>query len=799
MAPSVRGGCSPIVALLGPTNTGKTYRAIERMLEHETGMIGLPLRLLAREVYDRVTTKVGENRVALVTGEEKRIPAFPNYWICTVESMPVDVEVDFVAVDEIQLAAHARRGHVFSDRLLNARGLRESWFMGSETMRSMVEQLLPTAEIRTHPRLSTLSATGATPLSNLPARSAIVAFSAGQVYDVSEKVRQRKGGAAVVLGALSPRTRNAQVALYQSGEVDYIVATDAIGMGLNLDIDHVAFAGLQKYDGYENRPLEPAELAQIAGRAGRYMNHGSFGTLAPLPALPLEIARAIETHRFRPINQLVWRNGDLDTSSLENLIASLRQKPQRPQFRLVARADDFNALCFLSEQPEIRAKLGRPEAVALLWQVCQIPDFGDHPVQYHAQILADLFLQLCGPSQAVDPRWLADSIDRIDSTDGSIDTLMMRIEHIRTWTYISHHAGWVRQAKKWQARTQEIEERLSDALHERLVSRFVDRGGKGRVRAKPHRRLTPPDTPSGRVGFDRPFEKLLEMNLSLKPIPQAPPSTQQKWAQTLVDASYQEFSCTERGMIVFQDQAVARMTGGADLLRPELRLLWEGDLGAGSRLQVQRRLLAFTRDLVDEMLGPLRRGYVRELSPAGKGLLYQLEQGLGTVWAVVAREQLRRLTGRDRELLRRMDVYIGYRLVFVRGLLTPDAVRARLALCAAYYDLRAPAPELRDGAVSVKTASGVTPAVYLAIGYPVLGPRAVRADVVERFGRRLYQLSRKGPFTLLPELRSRLGCSAKELALMVQALGYHRTHDGLYEEQTEVSLSRPSSEPEPCE
>jgi ATP-dependent RNA helicase SUPV3L1/SUV3 len=799
MAPSVRGGPSPIVALLGPTNTGKTYRSIERMLEHETGMIGLPLRLLAREVYDRVTTKVGENRVALVTGEEKRIPALPSYWICTVESMPVDLEVDFVAVDEIQLAAHARRGHVFSDRLLRARGLRESWFMGSETMRSMVEQLLPTAEIRTHPRLSTLSAEGAISLSNLPARSAIVAFSASQVYDISEKVRQRKGGAAVVLGSLSPRTRNAQVALYQSGEVDYIVATDAIGMGLNLDIDHVAFAGLQKYDGNETRLLEPAELAQIAGRAGRYMNHGSFGTLVPVPALPLEIARAIETHQFRSVKQLVWRNGDLDTSSLENLIASLRQKPRQPHFRLVARADDFDALCFLSEQPDIRSKLGQPEAVALLWEVCQIPDFGDHPVEFHAKTLAELFLQLCGPSQSVDPRWLADSVDRIDNTEGSIDTLMMRIEHIRTWTYISHHAGWLRHAKKWQARTQEIEERLSDALHERLVARFVERGGKGRARAKAHKRVAPPDAPSGRVGFDHPFEKLLEMNLPLKPTPQAPPSTQQKWARTLVDAGYGELVCDERGVIVFQGQPVARMTRGADLLRPEVRLLWDGELGAGGRLQVQRRLLAFTRDMVDEMLGSLRRGYCRDLSPAGKGLIYQLEQGLGTVWADVAREQVRGLTRHDRELMRRMDVYMGYRLVFVRGLLKPGAVRARLALCAAYYDLRLPTPELYGGNVSVKAASGVTPVAYLAIGYPVFGPRAIRADVVERVGRRLYQLSRKGSFGLAPELGSWLGCSAKELALIVRALGYRRTPEGLYQELTDVPLPRSSSEPEPID
>jgi ATP-dependent RNA helicase SUPV3L1/SUV3 len=728
MLPSVHGGPAPIVALLGPTNTGKTFRAIERLLEHDSGMIGLPLRLLAREVYDRVTTRVGENRVALVTGEEKRVPSAPSYWVCTVESMPIGVDVDFVAVDEIQLAAHPRRGHVFTDRLLNARGLKESWFMGSETMRPMVEQLLPTAEIRKHARLSTLGGAGASSLANLQIRSAIVAFSASQVYDLSEKVRQRKGGAAVVLGALSPRTRNAQVALYQSGEVDYIVATDAIGMGLNLDIDHVAFAGLQKYDGNETRLLEPAELAQIAGRAGRYMNHGSFGTLAPLPPLPNDINRAIETHTFRPIQQLVWRNSVLDTSSYESLIASLRQKPRRPYFRLVARADDFNALCYLVERPQIKKRLDRPEAVALLWEVCQIPDFGDNPIEYHAPILEELFFQLSGPRLRVDPQWIAERVDALDDTEGSIDTLMMRIEHIRTWTYISHHAGWIQEAKKWQFRTQEIEERLSDALHERLVARFIERTRKNRSRAKSRPRSVHPDTtPPARNGFDHPFEKLLEMKIALAPTPQAPVSAQQKWAQSIVDARYRDFSCDERGVICFQNEPVARMTRGADLLRPEVRLLCERELGAGGRLQVQRRMSAWTRDLVDEILGPLRRGYVRDLSPAGKGLVYQLEQGLGTALAVQASEQLRHLTARDRELIRRMGVYIGYRVVFVRDLLKPGSVLIRFALCAAYYDLRSPPFDIKKCVVSARIRSGIgTPysarARFAPISSSVLAP-----------------------------------------------------------------------------
>jgi len=775
MAPRVNTGPSAVVAMLGPTNTGKTHRAIERMLEYPSGMIGLPLRLLAREVYDRVTTKVGENRVALVTGEEKRVPVQPSYWICTVESMPVSIEVDFVGVDEIQLAAHARRGHVFTDRLLHARGIRETWFMGSQVMRPIIETLLPAAEIRTHPRLSTLSGRGASPLSGLPARSAIVAFSASQVYDLSERVRQRKGGAAVVLGALSPRTRNAQVALYQSGEVDFIVSTDAIGMGLNLDIDHVAFAGLQKYDGQETRMLDAAELAQIAGRAGRYMNHGSFGTLAPLPSLPLDINRAIETHNFRPVTQLVWRNTDLDTSSLKNLIASLREKPRQGYFRLVTRADDFNALCFLAEQPEIASRVTGPDYVALLWEVCQIPDFGDQPVEYHAKTLTELFLQLCGPDRSVDLDWLARSIDRIDNTEGSIDTLMMRIEHIRTWTYISHHTGWVKRAKKWQARTQEIEERLSDALHERLMARFVERPGKARSRSRARQQMRgPAENPLGRGPFDNPFEKLLEMDIAIKPLPESPPTVSQKWTEQVLDARYGEFHCDHTGVITYQNEPIARMIRGTELLRPEIRLLGDSAMGAGSRLQIQRRLLAWTRDLVDDILGMLRRGDLRDLSPAGKGLLYQLEQGLGTVLAEAAREQLRHLTSRDRQRLHRAGVSIGRRLVFVRALLKPTAVGGRIALCVAYYDLRSSIPEIKNGSVSVKASPSVPTNAYIAMGYPVLGSRAMRADILERFDERLDRLSQQGFFALPGECASLVGCSLQELATVVEALGYRR-------------------------
>ena len=406
MGGAVHDGRSVLTAQLGPTNTGKTHRAVERMLEHDSGMIGLPLRLLAREIYDRITARIGERAVALVTGEEKRIPSRPRYWVCTVESMPVSVDVDFMAVDEIQLATHHQRGHVFTDRLLHRRGRKETWFLGSETMRPMVQRLVPATDIETRPRFSELSHAGVRKLTALPARTAIVAFSASQVYEIAERLRQRRGGAAVVLGALSPRTRNAQVAMYQAGEVDYLVATDAIGMGLNMDVDHVAFASLSKFDGRETRPLEAPELAQIAGRAGRYESDGTFGTIEQAGELPKGIVDAIERHDFPPVRKVYWRNSDLDFASIDRLIASLKVRPPHRGLRPVERAEDFEALQILAKRTEVRALANGPRMVELLWEVCRIPDFRQLLLEVHTKLLGDIFIQLAGPAGMIDVDWM---------------------------------------------------------------------------------------------------------------------------------------------------------------------------------------------------------------------------------------------------------------------------------------------------------------------------------------------------------------------------------------------------------
>lgn len=471
----VARGRGEVVALLGPTNTGKTHLAIRRMLGHRSGMIGLPLRLLAREVYDRVVAEVGEGAVALVTGEEKIVPPATRFWVCTVESMPVDRPVDFLAVDEIQLAADPARGHVFTDRLLRARGARETWFLGADTMIPLVRTLVPTATVRSQPRLSRLSWAGSRKLTSLAPRSAVVAFRMRDVYALAERLRVRHGGAAVVLGALSPRTRNAQVAMYQSGEVQHLVATDAIGMGLNMDVHHVAFAGDHKFDGRSWRALRPDELAQIAGRAGRWKRDGTFGVTHGVEPLDDAVVDAIVSHRFPPVRAIWWRNAALDPSSLEALQASLARPSPHPALLQAPEADDVRALARLATDDAVRARATTPERVRLLWEVCGVPDFGNVLPEHHAALLGPLFVQLVDGGGRLDPDTLDRQLRRLDRVDGDLETLMGRLAGVRVWTYVTQRSAWLDDPAHWQARAREVEDRLGDALHAGLTDRFVDR------------------------------------------------------------------------------------------------------------------------------------------------------------------------------------------------------------------------------------------------------------------------------------------------------------------------------------
>ncbi len=754
-----------VTALLGPTNTGKTHRAVERMLEHESGMIGLPLRLLAREVYDRITRRIGEDAVALVTGEEKRIGNRARYYVCTTEAMPTDRGVDFVAIDEIQLCAHPERGHVFTERLLALRGRLETMFMGADTMRSMLAALVPDARVERHPRLSALVHAGSHTLASLPPRSAVVAFSMAHVYELAERIRRKRGGASVVLGALSPRARNAQVAQYQAGEVDYLVATDAIGMGLNLEVSHVAFADLHKFDGKEVRPLDTAELAQIAGRAGRHLSNGSFGTLAPMTPLPPPVASALEKHRFPEVRQLFWRNADLDMSSVDALIASLEHRPERAQLRVAGRADDHAALAVLAARPGVRELAQGPEAVALLWDVCRIPDFRKLTLDYHVGLLAELFEQLAA-RRRIDPEFMRRRIERIDDVEGDIETLLARMAFIRTWTYIAWHPRWVDGAAAWQEHTREIEDRLSDALHARLVERFVERRARMAIPAR-----------VAAANKSSPFAALAALRDAMLG-EDGRSGAESSWVDTLVDAPFEHFDVEPGGRIMSGDRVVGRMTRGPDLLRPEVALALDQTVGAGERSRIQRRLVAWTRDLVAHTLAPLRR-HDAALSPSGRGLVYQLEHALGTVRAKDASAQLAALTAGDRDALARIGVELGRRVVYLPALLEPAAVRRRAALCSAFAGHAEPVVPGADTR-SLPRQRHVLAATYLALGFPVFGPRAVRADVVERVGTRLHRAARRGPFKPPGDLAGQLGCEDGDVARVVEAFGFRRVSGGRF-------------------
>jgi ATP-dependent RNA helicase SUPV3L1/SUV3 len=726
-SPSSRS--SVVVAELGPTNTGKTYRAIERMLEHDTGMMGLPLRLLAREVYDRVTARVGEGRVALMTGEEKRLPPRPDYWICTVEAMPTDRQVDFLAVDEIQLAAHRERGHVFTDRLLHARGRRETWFLGADTMRPMVQTLIPQASVKRATRLSQLRYAGRRSLKSLPPRSAVVAFSADRVYELAESLRRLRGGVAVVLGALSPRTRNAQVAMYQAGEVQYLVATDAIGMGLNLDLHHVAFAALSKFDGAEQRDLFPDELAQIAGRAGRHLNDGSFGTLNTLPDLHPRVASAIESHRFPAVRSLIWRNEALDFSSPEALLDSLSRAPRHSAFIRVERADDFDALKELSNVPAIREIATGRASVELLWQVCQIPDFRKGLFGQHVALLRETFLQLSEGDGKLEQDWLARQVSPLDDVSGDIHTLMDRLAAIRIWTYISHRSSWLHDAEHWQERTRRIEDALGDALHERLVERFVHRAA--RRSARRFVRATAQPTPMP----DSPFAKL---GLLLGEVPGGDGGelTEEQFVQRVDEATHDAFVVEASGNISFEEQPLARLIRGKDRRSPQIALaepeVWTG----GARRRLERRLVALARDLVTEAMG----GFPAEAltgagrSAAMRGLAYCLAEGLGVMSQGEAREQWRLLDEEARERLRSLGVREGQRFLYVAEALTPRALERRCMLTALFQQSPPPKGVPREPVLPVAELGGGS---ARAFGYEVLGPVALRMDIVERLSEAL--------------------------------------------------------------
>jgi ATP-dependent RNA helicase SUPV3L1/SUV3 len=745
------------VALLGPTNTGKTHQAVERMLEYPSGMIGLPLRLLAREVYDRVSARLGEDRVALVTGEEKRVPAAPDYFVCTTEAMPLSREVDFVAVDEIQLATHEERGHVFTERLLHARGRKETWFMGAATMRGVVETLVPAARHEERPRLSELSFVGADKLSRLRPRTAVVAFSLTDLYAIAGRLSRLRGGVALVLGALSPRARNAQVALFQAGEVDVLVATDAIGMGLNLDVEHVAFAALRKFDGQRARELEPAEVGQIAGRAGRFLRPGTFGSVLPL-ALERDLVTRVETHRFEPVRRVRYRNSELDFSSPSALHASLHAPPWHPLLAGVTRAEDTRALEAFLRDAAILDQVRTPADVELLWRVCQVPDFRGILFEVHLDLLKLLWANLReGPLR---PDFLREMLEEFARTDGDTDTLMARIARLRTWTFVANQGGWVRRAAEIQAELAALEDRLSDALHAALVERFVERRTRTREVSPPKPRANRPLPARDDAAAFRPFSGLDALKERLV-FGAAPPAPHADDLARLADLPHEAFSIDDARFVCAEGRRLAKLTRGRSLVLPELRFEELADVSASVRLRLERRLRAYTRDWVGRLLAPVRE-LARAEVPGLRAVAYQLEAGLGTALREPLEPSLALLGPAEHARLDELGVHVGRITVSVTALSTPAARSDRARLVYVHHASPAGAATLP---VPPCPRGSLAPETWLALDAVALGPWVLRTDLAERAAEALATAQN------VERLLGSFGVPRRERARVVAALG----------------------------
>ena len=797
-----------VTAVLGPTNTGKTHLAIERMLAHSSGLIGLPLRLLAREVYTRAVERVGADAVALVTGEEKIKPPNPRFWVATVEAMPRDLDVAFLAVDEIQVASDFERGHVFTDRMLHRRGREETLVLGAATMRPIVERLLPGASLVSRPRLSQLTFAGEKKLTRLPRRSAVVAFSAEEVYAIAELIRRQRGGAAVVLGALSPRTRNSQVALYQSGEVDYLVATDAIGMGLNLDVDHVAFASDRKFDGYQFRKLSPSELAQIAGRAGRATRDGTFGTTGRCPPFETELAQALKSHTFEPVKIVQWRNTDLDFSSVGALQAALAATPTDTALTRAPVAEDILVLDHAARDDDVRAMIGTPADVERLWDVCQIPDYRKIAPATHAELVVTIYGFLMREGR-IPTDWFARQIAQADRADGDIDTLSTRIAHIRTWTFAANRPDWLADPEHWQEVTRGVEDKLSDALHERLTERFVDRRTSRLMRRlRENAMLEPEINKTGEVvveghgigrldGFvfvpeassggseakalQNAAQKALAGEISAR-------------AARLAEAPAEQFVLATDGTVRWTGAPVGKLVAGEEVLRPRIRLIADEHLTGAPRDAVEARLDRWVKSYVEKLLGPLfTLGTAADVSGIARGVAFQLIEALGVLDRQRVADEVKGLEQPERATLRKYGMRFGAYHIYLPLLLKP----APRALAVQLWALVHSGPESKgveellqlaaSGRTSIPANREVDAVLYRIAGYRLCGDRAVRVDILER----LADLIRPalawregaaaprpsgaiagGGFTITNTMTSLTGASGEDFASILRSLGY---------------------------
>ncbi len=791
-------------AVLGPTNTGKTHYAMERMLAHKSGMIGFPLRLLARENYEKAVKIVGKSKVALITGEEKIIPENAKFFCCTVESMPINKNVAFLSVDEIQLAGDQERGYIFTDRLLNARGIEETIFLGSNTIENLIKFLLPKCKIETRPRLSSLTYAGVKKITRLKPRSAIVTFSIQEIYKIAELIRSYKGGAAVVMGALSPRTRNSQVDLYQTGQVDYLIATDAIGMGLNLDIDHVAFASNSKFDGNTSRYLYPNEIAQIAGRAGRFSKNGTFGVISEDLVFEKSEIQMVESHDFPSLQKIWWRNPNLDMNSVKALINSLDAPSPSKFLRKKSNAIDLISLNKMLDLDVIKKNQTNKEIVSLLWEICKVPDFGNIFSDRHIQLLYKLFEFLLRGK--IDNNWIKLQIDNLNRIDGDIDTLLNRISNIRTWTYITNKNKWVKEPDFWQNKTKLIEDKLSDELHERLTKRFVDK--KIVILTK---KISENSSLEATVKFDGKVivegqEVGVLKSFDFKPdvenadhysrILKAARKGLQKQLEIrvkeFINSSENALKLDNLGNILWMENSIAKLAKGIDIYNPKILMNDLDMLSLDQKRKVEEKCNNSIKKLISLVLNEcirfkelnlvnqflVERMYEEKekiksiITSKIKVIIFNVYEGLGCAETKKIPFSLKQLNDSERKILAKLGLRIGTEMIYLPNLLKPKAISLRSILWSVYNNNFPEEGPPKPGRVICNLCQSVPNDYFKLIGYMPFKSIALRVDILERLSAIIRNEAKKVRFKINEDMLSIAGATKDQVKEILFTLGY---------------------------
>tara|TARA_B100001057_G_scaffold406095_1_gene419317 strand:- start:1447 stop:3912 length:2466 start_codon:yes stop_codon:yes gene_type:complete len=783
----MNAGSSKIIALLGPTNTGKTYVAIEKMLEFETGIFGLPLRLLAREVYDKCVNKVGVEKVALITGEEKIIPSTANYFICTVESMPKDKNVDFIAIDEIQMCADRERGHIFTERLLESRGNKLTMFLGSQVMRKIIEELVENVEFENKERYSKLSYSGIKKISRLDRKVAIIAFSIEEVYAIAELVRRQKGGAAVIMGSLSPKTRNSQVGLYQSGDVDYLIATDAIGMGLNMDINEIYFSNLKKFDGKKTRRLNLIEMSQIAGRAGRYKNDGGFGTTGDCETLNSDEIEKIEKHQLPSTRAIYWRNSKLNFKNPESLIATLELKPsQKNLLRTLDSLDESVLRFFLKKGAN---NIIYHKNLELLWECCQIPDFEKKAYGQHINVIDKVFQFLSTRKRRIPSTFMKDQLKGLEKDHGNVDLLSHRLSNVRTWSYVANKKNWVENSDYWVQLTKNIEDKLSDKLHDELTKSFIDKKISILSRSlKQDLMLNTEINDNNKIHIDgqligelKGLKFLIEvtsktLDTDIKSIKKAARKGVEKELVRRVEEILKtsEIEINNESKIIWKKNPIARLKKGNDYLNPDIDIIADDSLTDDSKSKLIAFLNKWLSNHINEVLGDLIKLTKHQINNQYlRGLVFQLYENNGVIKRSDIDKIVKSIPSEERKKLWGMGIKIGRYHIYLPKMLKPKAVEFRISLWKVFHGL-SHKNEIPKSGLNFLIGEKLNKNFLLLCGFEKFSEFFIRIDILEKLFLKIIDNTRDRKFKINAEMMNLLGCSKDNFYKLMTYMNYKK-------------------------